>query len=114
MQSDAHRYIIGADVMRGDEVNALDLLADLILNPALPAGPTRRCQKASDRQHHRGKEDPLTVAMRKARREIFAGQPFHRTALGTEESITALKLADCRAMLRASFRHRQRRRLRLW
>ena len=101
--SDAHRYIIGADVMRGDEVNALDLLADLILNPALPQAQLADVKKRQIASIIEEREDPLTVAMRKARREIFAGQPFHRTALGTEESITALKLADCRAMLRASF-----------
>jgi zinc protease len=49
------------------------------------------------------KEDPLTAALRKARREIFAGQPFHRTALGNEQTVASLKLSDCRDMIRASF-----------
>ena len=101
--ADAHRYMIGADVMRGDEADALDLVADLILNPTLPQAQLAEVKKRQVANILEEKEDPLTVAMRKARREIFAGQPFHRTALGTEESVSALKLADCRAMLQASF-----------
>ncbi|MCB1277231.1 pitrilysin family protein [Prosthecobacter sp.] len=101
--ADAHRYMIGADVMRGDEAGALDLLADLILHPALPQAQLADVKKRQIANIVEEKEDPLTVAMRKARREIFAGQPFHRTALGTEQTVAALKLSDCRAMLNASF-----------
>ncbi|HRH97860.1 MAG TPA: pitrilysin family protein [Prosthecobacter sp.] len=101
--ADAHRYMIGADVMRGDETGALDLLADLILHPALPQAQLADVKKRQIASIVEEKEDPLTVAMRKARREIFAGQPFHRTALGTEQSVAALKITDCRAMLHASF-----------
>lgn len=101
--ADAHRFILGADVMRGDETAALDLLADLILHPALPQAQLADVKKRQIASIIEEQEDPLTVAMRKARREIFAGQPFHRTALGSTETVTALKLSDCRAMLRASF-----------
>ncbi|MFN0075927.1 MAG: M16 family metallopeptidase [Prosthecobacter sp.] len=101
--ADAHRYILGADVMRGDETAALDLLADLILNPALPQPQLAEVKKRQIANIIEEQEDPLTVAMRKARREIFAGQPFHRTALGNEQTVAVLKLADCRNMLRASF-----------
>ncbi len=100
--ADAHRYLLGADVMRGDEAGALDLIADLILNPTLPQASLADVKKRQIANILEEQEDPLTVAMRKARREIFAGQPFHRTALGTEQTITKLKLSDCRDMLRAS------------
>lgn len=100
--ADAHRFVLGADVMRGDETSALDLLADLILNPALPQASLPDVKKRQIASIIEEKEDPLTVAMRKARREIFAGQPFHRTALGTEETVANLKLGDCRDMIRAS------------
>lgn len=101
--ADAHRFMIGADVMRGDEADALELLADLILNPLLPQASLADVKKRQIANIIEEQEDPLTVAMRKARREIFAGQPFQRTALGTEQTVTALKLTDCRAMLHASF-----------
>jgi zinc protease len=100
--ADAHRFVLGADVMRGDETGALDLLADLILNPALPQASLPDVKKRQIASIVEEKEDPLTVAMRKARREIFAGQPFHRTALGNEETVASLKLGDCRDMIRAS------------
>lgn len=101
--ADAHRFALGADVMRGDEEDALDLIADLILNPTLPQTALADVKKRQIASILEEKEDPLTVAMRKARREIFAGQPFHRTALGNEETVTRLKLADSRAMARAAF-----------
>lgn len=101
--ADAHRFVLGADVMRGDEDDALDLLSDLILNPALPASSLADVKKRQHASILEEKEDPLTVALRKARREIFAGQPFHRTALGNEQTVASLKLSDCRDMIRASF-----------
>lgn len=100
--ADAHRFMLGADVMRGDETDALDLLSDLILNPVLPSASLPDVKKRQIASILEETEDPLTVAMRKARREIFAGQPFHRTALGNEETVTNLKLSDCRDMIRAS------------
>lgn len=101
--ADAHRFVLGADVMRGDETDAMELIADLILNPALPQPGLPDVKKRQIASIQEEKEDPLTVAMRKARREIFAGQPFHRTALGSEETMARLKLNDCRDMIRASF-----------
>lgn len=101
--SDAHRYILGADVMRGDETRGLELIADLIQNPTLPAAQLSDVKKRQVASIQEEKEDPLTVAMRRARREIFAGQPFERTSLGTEESVKALKVESCREMLHRSF-----------
>ncbi|GEP43861.1 peptidase M16 [Brevifollis gellanilyticus] len=101
-QSDAHRYLVGADVMRGDESTGLDLISDLLLNATLPADGLEKVRKLQLAQIQEEKEDPLTVAMRRARAEIFAGQPFARTALGTETTVKALTVADCRAMLRES------------
>ncbi|MEZ5387623.1 MAG: pitrilysin family protein [Prosthecobacter sp.] len=100
--ADAHRLVVGADVMLGDESQALDLVSDLILNPALPQASLADVKKRQIASILEEQEDPLTVAMRKARREIFAGQPFHRTALGTEETVSKLKQGDCRDMIRAS------------
>jgi len=101
-QADAHRYMIGAEVMRGDEGVGLSLLSDLLLNATLPAAQLEQVKKRQHAQIQEEKEDPMTVAIRRARAEIFAGQPFARTALGTEESVKSLTVADCRAMLRES------------
>lgn len=98
--ADAHRFIFGAEVMRGDEVTALGLITDLIQNHTMPVASLAGVKKRQIASIQEEQEDPLTVALRKARREIFAGQPFHRTALGTEKSVSALQLADCRAALK--------------
>ncbi|TDU68160.1 zinc protease [Prosthecobacter fusiformis] len=100
--ADAHRYLLGSDVMRGDEAKGLNLIADLIQNATLPAAQLKEVQKRQIASILEEKEDPLTVAMRHARKEIFAGTPFARTALGTEESVKALKVETCRAMLSKS------------
>lgn len=97
--ADAHRYLLGADVMRGDEGRGLDLIADLIQNATLPADQLKEVQKRQIASIQEEKEDPLTVALRHARKEVFAGTPFARTALGTEKSVKALKVETCRAML---------------
>jgi zinc protease len=101
-QSDAHRYQIGADVMRGDEGAGLELISDLLFHATLPAAELDKVRKRQLAQIQEEKEDPLTVALRRARARLFAGQPFARTALGTETTLAALTVADCRAMLRAS------------
>jgi zinc protease len=100
--SDAHRFILGADVMRGDEAAGLSLIADLIQNAKLPAAELIEVQKRQIARLQEEKEDPLTVALRHARGEIFAGECFARTALGTETSVKALKVSDCRALMKAS------------
>ncbi len=97
--ADAHRRLLGADVMRGDEGTALDLLSDLILRPTLPETGLTQVKKNQIASIREEREDPLTVALRRARAEIFAGKPFARTALGTEESVSTLDLAACRRSL---------------
>ncbi|MDZ4288255.1 MAG: pitrilysin family protein, partial [Prosthecobacter sp.] len=101
--SDAHRYILGTDVMRGDETRGLELLADLIHHATLPAAQLADVKKTQIASIQEEKEDPLTVALRRARREIFAGQPFARTSLGTEATVKGLKVETCRDMLRRAF-----------
>ena len=100
--ADAHRYVFGVDVVRGDESAGLSLIADLIQNATLPAAQLVEVKKRQIANIQEEKEDPLTVAMRRARSEIFADEPFARTALGTETSVKSLKVETCRAMLKQS------------
>lgn len=97
--ADAHRRILGAEVMRGDEGAALDLLSDLSLNASLPPDGLELVKKHQLAAIREEKEDPLTVALRRARAEIFAGKPFARTAHGTETSVLSLDLPACRRAL---------------
>ena len=97
---DAHRLWFAADVVKGDEVTALDVIADLARNATLPAAQLEQVKKRQIAGIREEQEDPLTVAMRSARKHIFAGTPFHRTALGTEESVKSLTVANARALLK--------------
>lgn len=99
---DAHRLWVATDVMKGDESLALDVMNDLLLNALLPAKQLPLVQKRQIASIREEQEDPLTVALRRTRKDIFAGTAFHRTALGTEDSVKSLTVADCKALLNAS------------
>ena len=98
---DAHRFSFAADVVKGDEGIALAVISDLAQNALLPAAQLELVKKRQIASIREEQEDPLTVAMRMARREIFAGTPFYRTALGTEESVSSLKTGQCKSSLKA-------------
>jgi zinc protease len=94
--ADVHRLFVGADVMKGDEALAMGLISDMLTAPTFPEkslGTLKKRQVASIREEM---EDPLTVALRRARKEIFAGLSYARTAMGTIESVQALDVAACK------------------
>jgi zinc protease len=103
---DAHRLYVGADVMRGDEELALDLLSEVLLTPSFPEDHLPKIQKRQQAAIREEMEDPLTVGLRRARAEIFAGLPYARTALGTLESVAGLSVESCRALRDASVQGR--------
>jgi zinc protease len=98
---DAHRLTLGAEVVAGDEALALELMHDLATQATLSAAALESVKKRQLASIREEQEDPLTVALRQARREIFAGTAFARTALGTLNSVPSLKPADCRAHLKS-------------
>ena len=98
-QGDAHRLILGADVMRGDEALGLDLIADLALNARLPKDQLPLVQKRQIAAIREEQEDPLTVALRLCRKKVFASVPYARTALGTEASVKSITTDGCREVL---------------
>jgi zinc protease len=100
-QGDAHRLTLASDVIRGDETLGLDLLADLAMNAKLPAAQLAQIKKRQIAAIREEQEDPLTVAMRLCRKKIFAGAPYERTALGTEETMSRLTAEDCRLTLKS-------------
>ncbi|MEI6534236.1 MAG: pitrilysin family protein [Verrucomicrobiaceae bacterium] len=95
---DAHRLAVSADIMRGDEGIALGLISEILLSPTFPAEHLPKIQKRQQAAIREELEDPLTVALRRARAEIFAGLPYQRTALGTAESVAALGIEQCRGL----------------
>jgi zinc protease len=87
--------------VKGDEALALELLADLMQQPKLPADQLAVLQKNQIASIREEQEDPLTVALRKARAILFAHTPFERTALGSETSVKAATPALVRSHLKA-------------
>ncbi|CAN5842375.1 pitrilysin family protein [soil metagenome] len=100
MQStgDAHRLIVSTEVMKGDESLALELLSEVLTQPTFPQDHLPKIIKRQTAALKEEMEDPLTVAMRKARKEIFAGLPYERTALGTLDSLAKLDVPACRTL----------------
>lgn len=92
---DAHRLVTGSDVMKGDEALAVELIHDLLTQPTFPATHLPKVKKRQMAAIREEAEDPLTVGLRRARREIFAGLPYHRTALGTLDTVEKLDEACC-------------------
>jgi zinc protease len=105
-QADAHRTLLGAEIMRGDEASAIDLISDLLFHHSLPESALALVKKQQIASIRQEQEDPLTVALRRARAEIFSGKPFARTALGTEASVNSLDINTCRQSLKRSFKRR--------
>ncbi len=103
---DAHRLVVSADIMRGDEELALGLISEILQSPTFPAAHLPKIQKRQQAAIREEKEDPLTVALRRARAEIFAGLPYQRTALGTAESVAALGVEQCRDLWKQSVQGR--------
>ncbi|MFZ4766051.1 MAG: M16 family metallopeptidase [Roseimicrobium sp.] len=95
---DAHRLLVGADVMKGDNALAYELLRDLLLSPTFPAEHLPKVKKRQTAAIREELEDPLTVGMRRARKNLFATLPYARTALGTLESVESLDTSLCRAL----------------
>lgn len=103
---DAHRLFAGAEVMRGDEELALKLVSEILTLPAFPAAHLPKIQKRQQAAIREELEDPLTFALRRARREIFAGLPYERTALGTAGSVAAMTETRCRELWRRTVQGR--------
>ena len=103
VHGDAHRLWFAADVVKGDEITALEVIADLARHPTLPAAQLEQVKKRQVAAIREEQEDPLTVAMRRARKEIFTSTAFHRTALGTEESVKSLSVAQARDLIKNHF-----------
>jgi len=95
---DAHRLFVGADVMKGNESLALGLVSEVLQQPVFPESHLPKLKKRQLAAIREEQEDPLTIALRKARKEMFTGLPYHRSALGTADSIASLDEATCRAL----------------
>ena len=84
---------------------ALELLADVVRNPAFPAGPVERIRDEQLAAILQRKKEPRALASDAAARFIFGeGVPYARPLLGGEESVRGLGPAELRAFHEARYR----------
>lgn len=74
----------------------LDLLSDIILNPALDSSEFNRDRSRAIAGVKQSKDDPSTVCEEGFNRALFGDHPYGQPDEGTEASLTALSVDDVR------------------
>src|SRR6185312_2814473 len=88
---------VNAEVLSSDFAIGLDLLADVVLNPSFPSDAFEREQEVQIANIQARKDDLLKSASIAMRRKLFGESGYGLDTLGTEETVTALKIADLKA-----------------
>ena len=88
---------VNAEVMSGDFATGLELVADVLLNPAFPSAALEREREVTLASIKAQKDDLLQSGSRAMRRALFGDVGYGLTALGTEASVARLQVADLRA-----------------
>ena len=86
-------FSVSMEVMQPDLSLALDLLADVLLNPSLPAGVIER-EKVVQTAAIKAEDEHLTsLARNLLRSQMFGSHPYGLRASGTPESVASLDRA---------------------
>ncbi len=81
---------LAAGCLSDDVPLALDILQDVLKNPAFPVSEVEK-EKAVQIAGIKAEDDHLvSVAVRELRKHLFGDHPYHRARSGTIESVTAL------------------------
>ena len=75
---------------------ALELLRELVLEPAFPGREVRRVQAEIATEIRAEEDDPRAVAARRFRKEVYGDHPLGRPPQGLLRSLTKLKPKDLR------------------
>jgi len=81
-------------VLKKDLDLALDLLADVTINPVFDLGEIEKGRKLALAEIKSSKEDPETVGRLKFDELIYGRHPYHRPLLGYEETVKRINLKD--------------------
>lgn len=84
-------------VLKKDIELGLELLSDIILNPAFSDAEIQRRKKAIKNSIIQQKEDPGAVASKAFAEAVFGKHPYGRPAEGTEESLDGITREDIHA-----------------
>ena len=88
---------ITAEVLRSDFKTGLDLLADVLLNPAFPKAALERERQIQLAGIKAQRDELLASAFRLMRHHLFGETGYGLPGLGTEESVPRLSVADLKA-----------------
>ena len=88
---------VNAEVLSSDFATGLDLLADVLLNPTFPADPLEREREVQIATIASQKDNLLKSASNAMRRTLFGNTGYGLDTLGTEETVTKLKVADLKS-----------------
>jgi zinc protease len=88
---------VNAEVLSSDFSTGLDLLADVLLNPAFPAPALEREREGQLAAIRDQKDHLLQSASLAMRRELFGPAGYGLDALGTEASVARIQVADLKA-----------------
>ena len=88
---------VNAEVMSGDFAIGLELLADVLLNPVFPEASLEREREVQLAGIRAQRDQLLQSASRAMRQGLFGPTGYGLDALGTEESVRSLKVADLKA-----------------
>jgi zinc protease len=93
--TEAMQWSLGVPARSFD--SAVELLADLILDPAYPADGVEAERTVALAALASLRDDMYRQPLRLAARLAWPGHPYGRSTLGTEESVRSLKIEDLRA-----------------
>jgi zinc protease len=96
--------MLSLQVLRKDLDVGLDLLADVLLRPALRPDELARRREAVLATLRSQEDDPTTVAQKAFQRALFADTPYGHPVEGTAESVSALTRADVRQFYASHYR----------
>lgn len=86
--------VVSLQVLRKDLDDGLDLLADVLLRPAMRPDELARRREAVLATLRNEEDDPTTVAQTTFQRTLFGDTPYGHPVEGTSESVAALRRAD--------------------
>jgi zinc protease len=91
---------VNVEVLSSDFATGLDLLSDVLLNPAFPAAPLEREREVQIANISARKDDLLKSASVAMRRTLFGDNGYGLDLLGTGQSVQKISAADLKSFHR--------------
>jgi len=88
---------VNAEVLAGDFGQGLDLVADVVLNPTIPAAAFKREREMQIAAIKAQRDQLLQSCFRAMRRAMFGATGYGLDALGSEESVAKLQTAELKS-----------------